>query len=49
MFEKVHFSYPTRLTKKVLNGISWEALPAETVALVGHSGCGKSTSVNIMQ
>ncbi|CAD5231285.1 unnamed protein product [Bursaphelenchus okinawaensis] len=47
-FENVKFAYPTRKGKTVLNGVSWEALPAETVALVGHSGCGKSTSISLL-
>uniref|UniRef100_A0A0N4UQN6 ABC transporter domain-containing protein n=1 Tax=Dracunculus medinensis TaxID=318479 RepID=A0A0N4UQN6_DRAME len=46
-FEDVHFSYPTRKEHPVLNGLSWVANPGETIALVGHSGCGKSTSVSL--
>uniref|UniRef100_A0A1I7WDX0 ABC transmembrane type-1 domain-containing protein n=1 Tax=Heterorhabditis bacteriophora TaxID=37862 RepID=A0A1I7WDX0_HETBA len=29
----------------ILQGLSWSASPGETVAFVGKSGCGKSTSV----
>lgn len=44
-FRDVKFTYPTRKDQIVLNGLSWTAKPGDTVALVGHSGCGKSTSV----
>ncbi|KAK6045575.1 hypothetical protein COOONC_16920, partial [Cooperia oncophora] len=42
-FKDVHFKYPTRETP-ILQGLSWEAEPGETIAFVGKSGCGKSTS-----
>uniref|UniRef100_A0A1I7YWD3 ABC transporter ATP-binding protein n=1 Tax=Steinernema glaseri TaxID=37863 RepID=A0A1I7YWD3_9BILA len=44
----VHFTYPTRKDHKVLHGLSWTANPGETVALVGHSGSGKSTSIGLL-
>lgn len=47
VFQNVQFTYPTRLNKLVLNGLSWSAQPGQSVALVGHSGSGKSTSVSI--
>ncbi|KAI1710332.1 ABC transporter domain-containing protein [Ditylenchus destructor] len=47
-FEDVHFNYPTRPGVKVLDGISLDVNPGETVALVGHSGCGKSTIVSLL-
>lgn len=33
---------------KVLNGVSFTANPGETIALVGSSGCGKSTIVSLL-
>ncbi|CAI4232216.1 unnamed protein product [Auanema sp. JU1783] len=48
VFENVHFRYPTRKEAKVLNGFSLTIEPGETVAFVGHSGCGKSTSVGLL-
>uniref|UniRef100_A0A183FX85 ABC transporter domain-containing protein n=1 Tax=Heligmosomoides polygyrus TaxID=6339 RepID=A0A183FX85_HELPZ len=32
----------------VLKGLSWVADPGETIALVGKSGCGKSTSIGLL-
>ncbi|GMS87152.1 hypothetical protein PENTCL1PPCAC_9327, partial [Pristionchus entomophagus] len=46
-FEQVHFKYVTRDTP-ILNGLSWSASPGTSIALVGHSGCGKSTSVGLL-
>ncbi|KAK3611392.1 hypothetical protein CHS0354_036589 [Potamilus streckersoni] len=48
-FYGVNFSYPTRSDVKVLENFSLRVNPGETVALVGHSGCGKSTVVNLIQ
>jgi ATP-binding cassette subfamily B (MDR/TAP) protein 1 len=45
----VHFCYPTRADVSVLRGLSTTILPGRTVALVGHSGCGKSTIIQLLQ
>lgn len=47
--KNVHFSYPTRADVPVLNGLSLKVAEGETVGLVGASGCGKSTVVQLMQ
>nr|WEU75111.1 ABCB1-mScarlet-I fusion protein [Vector pPB-pCoBlast-actin5c-abcb1(67-1411)-mScI] len=48
-FRNVHFSYPARPDVKVLQGLNLQVRPGQTVALVGSSGCGKSTCVQLMQ
>lgn len=42
-FNHVAFAYPTRKEFVVLKDISFSATPGQTIALVGHSGSGKST------
>lgn len=45
----VEFEYPTRPDVRVLRGMSLDARPGQTVALVGESGCGKSTVVALLE
>ena len=45
----VRFRYPTRPDVKVLRGISLSAKMGQKVALVGSSGCGKSTIVSLLE
>jgi ABC-type multidrug transport system fused ATPase/permease subunit len=47
-FENVRFSYPTRQELEVLKGISFAVEQGEKVALVGHSGAGKSTIIQLL-
>lgn len=46
-FENVKFSY-TGNEKEIIRGISFEVKKGETIALVGNSGGGKSTVVNLI-
>ena len=45
-FRNVSFSYDGK--HNVLNNISFVANPGETVALVGHTGSGKSSIINVL-
>jgi ABC-type multidrug transport system fused ATPase/permease subunit len=47
-FRNVWFRYPTRKEEFVLRGLNLEIEPGESVALVGESGCGKSTFINML-
>ena len=47
-FKDVWFRYPTRKEDFVLRGLTITINPSESVALVGESGCGKSTFVNLL-
>lgn len=47
-YSNVHFSYPTRKDVPVLKGLSFEVQPGRKVALVGTSGAGKSTIVQLL-
>uniref|UniRef100_A0A674DD21 ATP-binding cassette, sub-family B (MDR/TAP), member 4 n=1 Tax=Salmo trutta TaxID=8032 RepID=A0A674DD21_SALTR len=48
-FNNIHFTYPSRPNVKVLNGMSLSVRSGQTIALVGSSGCGKSTAVQLLQ
>jgi len=47
-FKDVWFRYPTRKEDFVLRGLNLKISPNESIALVGESGCGKSTFVNLL-
>ena len=48
-FSGVEFSYPSRPKLPILQGLSIDILHGQTVAFVGASGCGKSTSVSLLE
>ncbi|XP_025895227.1 phosphatidylcholine translocator ABCB4-like isoform X2 [Nothoprocta perdicaria] len=48
-FQNVCFNYPSRPDVKVLKGLNLKVNCGQTVALVGGSGCGKSTTVQLIQ
>ena len=47
-FEHVHFSYPDTPDKVIINGFSAEVCPGQKVAIVGPTGAGKTTMVNLL-
>ncbi|ORX45556.1 multidrug resistance protein 1 [Piromyces finnis] len=48
-FRNVRFTYPARPDIEILKGISFRCQPGQTVALVGASGSGKSTIVQLLE
>ncbi|HET6543595.1 MAG TPA: ABC transporter transmembrane domain-containing protein [Chryseolinea sp.] len=47
-FDNVSFAYPTRKDFQVLKDLNFQVEPGEKVALVGQSGSGKSTIINLL-
>jgi ATP-binding cassette subfamily B protein len=48
-FADVVFHYPARPQDAALNGVTFDIRPGETVALVGPSGAGKTTVIQLIQ
>lgn len=48
-FQEVFFRYPSRSDQAVLCGLSFVVKPGQYVALVGASGCGKSTTIALLE
>jgi ATP-binding cassette subfamily B protein len=47
-FERVSFHYPSRPDTRALDGFDLEVRPGETVAFVGPSGAGKTTTFQLL-
>ncbi|XP_039567137.1 ATP-dependent translocase ABCB1 [Passer montanus] len=47
--KNVYFNYPSRPDVEILKGLNLKINSGQTVALVGGSGCGKSTTVQLIQ
>lgn len=45
----IHFRYPTRPEQPVLRGLNLTVKAGQYIALVGASGCGKSTTIQLME
>ncbi|XP_035174714.1 ATP-binding cassette sub-family B member 5 isoform X4 [Oxyura jamaicensis] len=48
-FRNINFVYPTRPEVQVLQGLTVKVNKGQTLALVGSSGCGKSTSIQLLE
>lgn len=48
-FEDVKFNYPSRPDVPILQGLKLKVKKGETLALVGSSGCGKSTTIQLLE
>ena len=46
---QAEFSYPTRRDVQILNRLNLSIKTGESIALVGESGCGKSTVIQLIQ
>lgn len=49
VFEDVHFAYPSRPSKKVLDGLNLRIQAHKNTAIVGPSGSGKSTVCGLIE
>lgn len=47
-FQHVHFAYPNNPDKTIINDFSAKIAPGQKVAIVGPTGAGKSTIVNLL-
>jgi ABC-type multidrug transport system fused ATPase/permease subunit len=48
-FRNVTFAYPTKPDIDVLKGVSFLIEPGQAAGLVGYSGCGKSTIIQLIE
>ncbi|KAI9146794.1 ABC multidrug transporter MDR5 [Paramyrothecium foliicola] len=48
-FDHVHFRYPQRQHVPVLQGLQLDIKAGSSVAFVGGSGCGKSTTIGLLE
>jgi len=48
-FKDVHFSYPSNKEIKILQGVSFKVNPGQSLAIVGETGSGKSTIVQMIE
>ncbi|XP_060871148.1 ATP-dependent translocase ABCB1-like [Metopolophium dirhodum] len=48
-FKDVKFEYPSRPNVRVLQGLNLIVEPGKTLAIVGESGCGKSTILYLLE
>jgi len=48
-FKNVNFTFPSEPLKQILFDLSWSVAPGEKVGFVGGTGCGKSSSLYLIQ
>ena len=47
VLNNVTFQYPNT-SKKILENISWEIKKGQSIGIIGETGCGKSTAIDLM-
>lgn len=47
-FYNTEFFYPSRPSSQILNGLNLGVMQGQKIALVGSSGCGKSTCIQLL-
>lgn len=47
-FDKAKFFYPSRPSSQILQGLNLDVKAGQKIALVGASGCGKSTCIQLL-
>ena len=48
-FQGVQFNYPSRPEVPILQGLDLKVSKGQTLALVDSSGCGKSTTIQLLE
>merc|ERR1719235_1038754 len=48
-FRQVNFTFPSEPLKQVLFDLTWSVDPGEKIGFVGGTGCGKSTSLYLLE
>lgn len=48
-FKNISFSYPSKLERKILHNLNLKFVVGQTTAIVGETGSGKSTIVNMIE
>ncbi|XP_055296579.1 multidrug resistance protein homolog 65-like [Sitodiplosis mosellana] len=48
-YNKIYFRYPTRPDVQILENFNLDVMEGRTIALIGSSGCGKSTCIQLLQ
>ena len=48
-FDSVYFNYPSNPSVNILQGINFNVQPGDSLALVGETGSGKSTIIQLIE